>query len=80
MVASTSMYPKHYVDSAVDNSSVCYGKDLAEPRGRYPSVKSVMDNNFFTLKEYVESMVELYKYPGQGYEDLSKNYLRGKKN
>jgi len=63
MVAPTSCYPKHYVDSAIDNQSVLYGKKLAEPRGRYPSVKSVMDGHFYTLKEYVESMVDLYKYP-----------------
>jgi len=50
MVAPTSMYPKRYVYSAVDNSSVLYGKDLAEPRGRYPSVKSVMDGLFLLLK------------------------------
>ncbi len=50
MVAPTSMYPKHYVNSAIDNSSVLYGKDLAEPRGRYPSVKSVMDDHFLLSK------------------------------
>jgi len=78
MVAPASMYPKHYVDSAIENSSVLYGKDLAEPRGRYPSVKSVMDDRFFTIEEYVASMVELYKCPEQGYENLSKNYLNRK--
>ncbi len=50
MVAPASCYPKHYVDSAIDNQSVLYGKDLAEPRGRYPSVKSVMDDHFLLLK------------------------------
>jgi len=70
------MYPKHYVDSAIDNSSVLYGKDLAETRGRYPSVKSVMDVHFFTIEEYVESMVEFYKCPEKGYKNLSKNYLK----
>jgi len=57
MVAPASMYPKCYVNSAIDCSSILYGKDLAEPRGRYPSVKSEMDGHFFTLEEYVESMV-----------------------
>jgi len=54
MVAPASCYPKRYVDSAIDNQSVIYGKELAEPRGRYPLVKSVI---VFTLEEYVESMV-----------------------
>jgi len=78
MVVPASCYSKHYVDSAIDNYSVLYGKDLVEPRGRYPSVKSVMSSHFYTLEEYVESMVDLYKYPEQAYENLSKDYLKQK--
>jgi len=33
---------------------------------------------FFTLEEYVQSMAELYKSPQQGFENLSKNYLKRK--
>ena len=33
---------------------------------------------FFTLEEYVQSKAELYKSPQQGFENLSKNYLKCK--
>jgi len=41
-------------------------------------VKSVMDGHFYTLEEFVESMVDLYKYPEQAYKNLSKDYLNQK--
>jgi len=50
MVAPACIYPKCSVKSAIDYSSILYGKDLAEPMGRFPSVKSVMDNGFLLSK------------------------------
>jgi len=78
MVLPASTYPKSHVISAIDNNSVLFGKKLSEPMGIYPLVKTVMDGCFFTLEEYVQSMAELYKSPQQGFENLSKNYLKHK--
>jgi len=79
MIASACIHPEHQIEGQIDLSPILYGKDLRRQRGEFPSFYSVMDDHYFTLEEYFQTMESLVKDPKQGYKNLCKDYLNQNK-
>jgi len=72
------MEARRSVKTWIEDSKILQKVNLDVPILGYPSIKSVIDQHYFTVKELIETMQLLVTDPKTQYDELSALYLKQK--